>query len=342
MGIDGLIEQPEKAVGTHDSKVVSSQKAIKSQSLSVKTAGVNLKSRSYQATNAIQGDVLSATDVKEIENVVKNQQMNEKPEFYEEKYLELENDSKQEVQEQISENKEDSIMDILEDQSDKDQVVSVVEGEQVPEVDLLLKNKKLKYYVGLGLGEATSYRANSSNLTMQWRAKMGIEYNVSSNFSIGGGLGFRQQFVNDLTIDNSRNYYSLGLISVEQYISYDRLLFADVNVHAHYRYRKIGIGAELTPSYLIGARSVVTQGFYENETLVQGSQKNDETRYVHSDNFNAFGFDLGLSVQYEFKHQLYLEFIANTRLNKLLNNPLFIGEERRCPVRIELNLIKKF
>lgn len=204
--------------------------------------------------------------------------------------------------------------------------------------------KKLGFYVSAGAGAGTSYVKTSSELLIQWRVNMGIDYTISREFRFGAGVGFRQQIANNLTVERSREYYSFGLIDVNQSINYDRLQFVDLNIHAHYLLRKMAIGIEITPSYLVSVRANMkqTQTEYDNSFVDEVITKKLENQFVRSNNFNAFGLDAGISFQYQFKYKMSLQAVASTRLNKMLMNNDFRGQHNGFPVKLELGLIKRF
>lgn len=201
------------------------------------------------------------------------------------------------------------------------------------------------FYVGVDAGAGTSYIKSSKDLLVQWGAKMGVDYTFGNRIRVGGGVGFRQQIIKNLNLERNREYYSFGLISVNQSISYDRLQFIDLNLHAHYSFRKINLGVEVTPSYLISARAKMEQtqvvsGKIEYESPV--SEMDVEQQFVRTDNLNPFGIDAGLSFQYEFKYKMILELGVNARLNNMLRSKHFVGEYNKLPVRLELGIIKRF
>lgn len=211
------------------------------------------------------------------------------------------------------------------------------------DVDELLLKKKIGFYVAADAGAGTSYLRQPTNLYIQWGVKAGVDYTIRNRFRLGGGLGFRQQMLNDLTVQWSREYYSLGLISVNQSVTYDQLQFVDLNIHAHYVFRKFAVGVDVSPSYLISARAKMDQTQEENGKPVDGSMTHTtEKQYVRSDNFNAFGLDAGVSFQYQFKHQMLLELGVGARINKLLMNTNFNGEHNKLPLRLELGFVKRF
>lgn len=216
------------------------------------------------------------------------------------------------------------------------QSVPAVTGDRIAQ-------RKFGFYAAATAGAGTSYVKSSSDLLVQWRVKTGFDYTMSDRFRLGAGIGFRQQMVSNLEIRRSREYYSLGLISINQHIRYDRLQFVDLNIHAHYTFKKMAVGIEITPSYLIGSRVKMDQTQEENGKIVnEGLTYSIDNQFVDSDNFNSFGIDAGLSVQYEFKRKVCLELGVNTRLNKFLANNDFNGVYNRLPVRLELGLIKRF
>ncbi len=122
-----------------------------------------------------------------------------------------------------------------------------------------LPQRKYGFYVGLNAGAGTSYMKNSKDLLVQWGAKMGYEYTFFNKLRLGVGVGFRQQLLKDLVLERNRTYYSHGLVNINQSIRYDRLHFLDLNVHAHYLFRRLSVGIQFTPSYLIGARANLVQ-----------------------------------------------------------------------------------
>lgn len=203
--------------------------------------------------------------------------------------------------------------------------------------------RRTGFYIGADAGAGTSYISSSRDLLTQWGIKAGFDYTLSNQFRLGIGLGFRQQLAKNLLLERSREYYSLGLINVSQSINYDRLQFADLNIHAHYLFRKIAIGIELTPSYLISARANMNQTQIENGKTMKGDVSMEQERqFVRTDNLNPFGIDAGISFQYGFKRQMYLELGINARLNKMLMSEDFIGKHTPLPFRLELGLIKRF
>ena len=204
--------------------------------------------------------------------------------------------------------------------------------------------KRIGFYVAAGAGAGASYIKTSNELMIQWRVNMGVDYTIANNFRFGAGAGFRQQLVNNLTVERSREYYSFGLIDVNQSINYDRLQFVDLNVHAHYLFRKMAVGIEITPSYLVSVRANMkqTQIEYDNSFVDEVMTTKLEKQFVKSDNFNSFGLDAGISFHYQFKYKMSIQAVASTRLNKILTNNDFRGEQNRFPVKLELGLIKRF
>lgn len=208
--------------------------------------------------------------------------------------------------------------------------------------DLIMKRKS-GFYAGVDAGAGTSYLRTSKNLIVQWGVKIGYDYTFAETFRVGAGVGYRQQIANDLEIRQQRAYYAMDIINVNQNIKYDRLQFVDLNVHAHYLFRKFSIGIEVTPSYLIGARAKMDQKQEKNGEVVEGTMTySTDRKYVRSNSFHAFGLDAGLSFQYEFRRKMVIELGVNSRLNPLLKNPGFVGETNKVPLKIELGIIKRF
>lgn len=204
--------------------------------------------------------------------------------------------------------------------------------------------KRIGFYVAAGAGAGASYIKTSNELMIQWRISMGVDYMIANSFRFGAGAGFRQQLVNNLTVERNREYYSFGLIDVNQSINYDRLQFIDLNVHAHYLFRKMAVGIEITPSYLVSVRANMkqTQIEYDNSFVDEVMTTKLEKQFVRSENFNAFGLDAGISFQYQFKYKMSIQAIAGTRLNRMLKNDDFRGEQNRFPLKLEVGLIKRF
>lgn len=203
---------------------------------------------------------------------------------------------------------------------------------------------KWSMYVGLDAGASTPYTRSSDELNVNWGVKTGFDYKIYKNIIVGGGIGFRQQLVNDLVVSKSRAYYSFGVINYSQTISYDRLQFFDVNLHTHYQWNKMKFGVEFTPSYLISARAKMSQFESQDGKLsnMQETIVENQREYVQTNNLNAIGLDLGVSFQYEFKYKMSLEVGANTRLNKMLMSTDFVEVENRFPIKLEIGLIKRF
>lgn len=242
--------------------------------------------------------------------------------------------------EQNEETVSENLTEMPEEQPEKTSSVENMTTRAV-DVDELLLKKKIGFYVAADAGAGTSYLRQPTNLYIQWGIKAGVDYTIRNQFRLGGGLGFRQQMLNDLTVSWSREYYSLGLISVNQSVTYDRLQFVDLNLHAHYVFRKLAVGIDISPSYLISARANMNQTQEENGKVIE-EEMTQAKQYVRSDNFNPFGLDAGLSLQYQFKHQMLLELGVGARMNKLLMNTNFDGERNKLPVRLELGFVKRF
>lgn len=207
-----------------------------------------------------------------------------------------------------------------------------------------MQQKHVGFYLAIGAGAGTPYIQKSGELTIQWNARMGIDYTFSNHFRIGVGIGYRQQMMNELIAQRNRTYYSFGLVDVRQSIFYDRLQQVEMSLHAHYLYRKFAVGIEVTPSYLVGVRAQMKQmkteynAQLEQEVMTTTVQK----QFVRSDNFNAFGIDLGLTVHYEFAKNMQIEAGVSSRINKLLMTDEFVGKQTKFPLQIKLGLIKRF
>lgn len=231
-------------------------------------------------------------------------------------------------------------------ESNYSETLSVADKSQNVEIqtfseDVLLK-RKYGFYIGLNAGAGASYLQNSKDLLIQWGGKIGYDYTFFDKLRLGVGLGFRQQIMKDLVLERNRTYYSLGLINVSQSIQYDRLHFVDLNIHAHYLFRKLAIGIQLTPSYLIGARANLTQIENELGKMESNGLTMEETLFVKTNNLNSFGFDAAISLQYQFKYKMLLDLSISSRLNQLLMNNGFVGNGNAFPLRLELGIIKRF
>lgn len=235
-------------------------------------------------------------------------------------------------------------IDVKMKKSDLKQMHHSQEGIMVSAVsEPLLVDKRSGYYVGVSFGAAGSYLAQSKELATQWSVLMGYDYTFVKNVRLGIGVGFRQQILNDMEIKKQRDYYSLGLVSFNQAIKYDRFNFIDVNVHLHYIYKKFNFGVNVSPTFLIATRATIDQQFKENGASIHVPEAPSiEKKYVESDNFYKVGLNANLSVQYEFKRRFVLNLGVGSRFTPFINTNLFENAPRKMPLNLELGLIKRF
>lgn len=235
-------------------------------------------------------------------------------------------------------------IDVKMKKSDLKQMHHSQEGIMVSTVsEPLLVDKRSGYYVGASFGAASSYLAQSKELATQWLIVMGYDYTFVKNVRLGIGVGFRQQIINDMEIKKQRDYYSLGLVSFNQAIKYDRFNFIDVNVHLHYIYKKFNFGVNVSPTFLIATRATIDQQFKENGASIHVPEAPSiEKKFVESDNFYKVGLNANLSVQYEFKRRFVLNLGVGSRFTPFINSNLFNSEPRNMPLNLELGLIKRF
>lgn len=207
----------------------------------------------------------------------------------------------------------------------------------------VLSDKRSGYYVGANFGAASPYLSQSKHLTTQWSVLMGYDYTFVKNVRLGIGVGFRQQMVQGMEIKNQRDYYSLGLVSYNQAIKYDRFNFIDVNVHFHYIFKQFSFGVFASPTFLIGSRATIDQNFKENGVSIEVPNVHSiDKKFVESDNFYKAGFNASLSVQYEFKKKIALNLGVGSRFTPFVSTKLFQSPERKMPLNVELGLIKRF
>lgn len=232
------------------------------------------------------------------------------------------------------------------DQTNASEIVTFMDQSQNSDAQMFSEDKLLKrkygFYAGINAGAGTSYMQNSKDLLIQWGAKIGYEYTFFDKLRLGTGLGFRQQIMKDLVLERNRTYYSLGLINVSQSIEYDRLHFVDLNIHAHYTYKKLAVGIQFTPSYLIGARANLVQTENNMDKVETNELTSEETLFVQTNNLNPFGLDAGISLQYQFKYKMLLDLSISSRLNKFLMDKGFVGNGNAFPLRLEIGIIKRF
>lgn len=216
----------------------------------------------------------------------------------------------------------------------------ILRHEQLP----LLAGKRIGFYVGLNGGLGQSYVMTAKNNEIyQAGLNGGLEF-YRKNWAFGTGLGIRQQFTQNLTVVNSRRYYSFGAVNVNQNMTYDRMLFADVNLTASYRFGRSEFGVLATPTYLLGARLSAMQSTEEimGATKTMNYESKATKQYVSSDNFNAFGLNLGLNYAYTLTRNVAIQAGVNVRVIQPMLNTRFEGVERKIPLMVELGLKKRF
>lgn len=200
------------------------------------------------------------------------------------------------------------------------------------------------FYAEVNGGIGQSYqKTQTKNELYQLGVNAGLEYH-RRNWVFGAGIGLRQQFVNNLELHNRRSYYSFGLVTMDQELTYDQLIFADITFHTNYVVGKSAFGVSLTPTYLLGARLSYTQKSEEimgNEQTIQTLEERKST-FVSSENFQKFGFNSGVHYNYLIRNNLLLNVELSTRLGKELLISNFDGEKRNFPMLIEVGLKHKF
>lgn len=214
-----------------------------------------------------------------------------------------------------------------------------------PHNDLpIFPRNHLGFYAEVNGGIGQSYqKTETKNELYQFGVNAGLEYH-KRNWVFGAGLGLRQQFVNNLELHNRRAYYSFGLVTMDQEMAYDQLIFADLTFHTNYVLGKSAFGISVTPTYLLGARLKYTQTSEEmmgNEQSIQTLEERKST-FVSSENFQKFGFNSGIHYYYLIRNNLLLNVELSTRLGKQLLTSNFDGEKRNFPMLIEVGLKHKF
>jgi len=208
----------------------------------------------------------------------------------------------------------------------------------------ILASKRIGFYVGMNGGLGQSYAMTAKNNEIyQFGLNGGLEF-YRKNWAFGTGLGIRQQFTQNLTVVNSRRYYSYGAVNVNQNMNYDRMLFADLNLTASYRFGRIEFGVLVTPTYLLGARMSAIQSTEEiiGATSTMNYESKATKQYVRSENFNAFGLNVGLNYSYSIMRNISIQAGVNVRVVQPMLNTRFDGVERKMPVMVELGLKKRF
>lgn len=195
------------------------------------------------------------------------------------------------------------------------------------------------FYSTLFAGSGVSYLQDSNRSNVEFGVKLGYEYQFNSNFKFGGGLGYRFQVADDLVTRYNQTYYGMKAITIVQSSIYDQLQFVDVNLHFHYIIRKFAVGIQLTPTYLFAQRSQQT---IETVEKVDYARYEYNPEFVQSSNFNSFGVEAGLSMQYEFKKNLALEVNVLSRVTRLMGTSLFDGTERKFPIKVGVGITKRF
>lgn len=214
-----------------------------------------------------------------------------------------------------------------------------------PHNDLpIFPRNHLGFYAEVNGGIGQSYQKTAANNELyQLGVNAGLEYH-RRHWVFGAGIGLRQQFVNNLELHNRRAYYSFGLVTMDQEMAYDQMIFADLTFHTNYVLGKSAFGISVTPTYLLGARLKYTQTSEEmmgNEQSIQTLEERKST-FVSSENFQKFGFNSGIHYNYLIRNNLLLNVELSTRLGKQLLISNFDGEKRNFPMLIEIGLKHKF
>lgn len=300
----------------YQQKVNQSSKSFRGADLTEKTAG------SHEGSSNSMGPIAIEGEEKDIE-IVKNQSMQQKNE------------------DALTENNALEISEL----AVVDWKHNLNRSPLMPIGELpILINKRIGFYVGLNGGVGQSYSMTAKNNEIyQFGVNGGLEF-YRKNWAFGTGLGIRQQFTQNLTLVNSRRYYSFGMVNVNQNMTYDRLLFADFNLTASYRFGRSEFGFVATPTYLLGARMSATQSTEEiigSQTTMNYESKATK-QYVSSDNFKTFGLSLGLNYSYILVRNISIQAGVNARVIQPLLNTRFDGEQRKMPIMVELGLKKRF
>lgn len=203
--------------------------------------------------------------------------------------------------------------------------------------------KRLGFYAAAYGGVGQSYvQTSQNNYLYQMGFDAGVEW-FQQRWSFAAGFGLREQFVSNLHISKRQNYYSFGLVSVDQNIEYDRIVFVDVPVSASYIFGKSTFGIQITPTYTAGARLSYTSEIQEQaggeNVLSSDSEKHE---FVSSPNFASFGLNGGVMYGYNLFERVYIEAKVSSRLAPALLTDDFSGAQRSVPVMVELGLKKRF
>lgn len=208
----------------------------------------------------------------------------------------------------------------------------------------IIASKRIGFYVGMNTGLGQSYAMTKTNNEIyQFSLNGGVEF-YKGKWAFGTGLGIRQQFTQNLKVVSRRQFYSFGSVHVDQNMSYDRLVFADLNLTASRRFGRSELGINVSPTFMLGARLTYLQTTEE----IVGSQKtmsntaNGKNEYVRSDNFNAFGLNMGIHYSYTLMKNISIEAGVSSRIAQPMLKANFDGEKRNLPVMLELGLKKRF
>ncbi len=207
-----------------------------------------------------------------------------------------------------------------------------------------LSRRRIGFYASLSGGIGQSYLASERNNTMrEFGLQGGVEF-FTKKWSFGVGLGYRQQFVDNLTIQNRKQYYTYGLLKINQSLNYDQLLFADLNLSANYRLGRSELGINTSPSYLLGARLNYSENREEimGDKTVVSTMPSEKNQFVSSTNFKSFGVNLGLSYNYLLKRNTWIGLNVNTRIAGNLLNNSFSGTQRTVPIMVDFGIKKRF
>lgn len=207
-----------------------------------------------------------------------------------------------------------------------------------------LTRRRIGFYASLSGGIGQSYLASERNNTMrEFGLQGGVEF-FTKKWSFGVGLGYRQQFVDNLTIQNRKQYYTYGLLKINQSLNYDQLLFADLNLSANYRLGRSELGINTSPSYLLGARLNYSENREEimGDKTVVSTMPSEKNQFVSSTNFKSFGVNLGLSYNYLLKRNTWIGLNVNTRIGGNLLNNSFSGTQRTVPIMVDFGIKKRF
>ncbi len=204
--------------------------------------------------------------------------------------------------------------------------------------------KRFGFYAAAYGGVGMSYvQAGKDNQLYQIGMDAGVEW-FRNRWAFSAGFGLREQFVNNLDISRREEYYSYGLVSVDQALHYDRIVFVDLPVSASYLFGKSTFSIQLTPTYTAGARLA-----YSSEVREQVGQDNsisssssEKHQFVSSPNFAAFGVNGGVSYGYALFERVFLEAKVSSRLAPALLSDDFTGTKRQVPLMVEVGLKKRF